>query len=187
MTATAIRRSTTSDERGRDLPPGELEAALCEHHADGFGWALACCAWDPAEAEDVLQTSYEKLLDGRARFEGRASFRTWLFGVIRLTALERRRRLRVRARALTRWLERQPPLAPSDPVGDVEVRERNARLRDALAALPARQREVLHLVFYSGLTIEAAGRVMGVALGTARTHYQRGCRSLRARLAREET
>jgi RNA polymerase sigma-70 factor (ECF subfamily) len=62
-----------------------------------------------------------------------------------------------------------------------------ARLRRELSALPARQREVLHLVFYGELSIAEAAEVMEVALGTARTHYERGKHRLRERLDVGET
>jgi RNA polymerase sigma-70 factor (ECF subfamily) len=42
-----------------------------------------------------------------------------------------------------------------------------------------RQQDVLHLVFYQGLTVEEAAHVMAVSVGAARTHYARG----KARLA----
>jgi RNA polymerase sigma-70 factor (ECF subfamily) len=48
--------------------------------------------------------------------------------------------------------------------------------------LPERQRDVLHLVFYQDLTIAQAAEVLGVALGTARVHYERGKARLRALL-----
>src|SRR2546427_2355867 len=81
------------------MSPADLTAKLEELHAAAFGWALSCCGWDRAAAEDVLQATYLKLLDGRARFDGRSTFRTFVFGVIARTAREARRRA-----ALRRWL-----------------------------------------------------------------------------------
>lgn len=69
-----------------------MDDELARLHADCYGWALACCGRRPADAREVLQAAYLKVLDGRAKFAGRSSFRTWLFGVIRRTAAEERRR-----------------------------------------------------------------------------------------------
>ncbi len=60
-------------------------------------------------------------------------------------------------------------------------------MREALSRLPARQRQVLHLVFYEELTVEQAAPVLGVSVGTARTHFDRGKRKLRTLLAPETT
>ncbi|MBT8336031.1 MAG: RNA polymerase sigma factor [Gemmatimonadetes bacterium] len=178
-----------------DLTDEELEARLVALHADSFGWALNCCGHDDAEAEDVLQTTYVKILSRRATWAERSSFRTWVFGVIRFTALERGRR----ERALARRAERAGRLDPDDLVGtvpapdeDLDVRIGAAanpqapRLREALAAVSDRQREVLHLVFYQDMTVAEAADAMGVSVGSARTHYHRGKERLRALLAVEE-
>jgi RNA polymerase sigma factor (sigma-70 family) len=163
------------------MSPDELKHELECLHPAAFGWALACCAGDRAAAEDALQTSYLKILDGRARFDGRASFRTWVFAVVRRTAAEEWRR------ATLRWLLPLRALdgaaaTRTDP-GTALVRSETTRqLLVALALLPRRQREVLHLVFYQDLTIAEAAGVLGVSLGTARTHYERGKTALRKRL-----
>src|SRR5262245_14750244 len=70
----------------------ELLALLENHHQESYGWALSCCSRNPAEAEIVLQKVYVKVLEGKARFDGKAKFKTWLFAVIRKTAADRRRR-----------------------------------------------------------------------------------------------
>ena len=49
----------------------------------------------------------------------------------------------------------------------------------ALARLSARQREVLHLVFYEGVSIAEAAEVLQIGVGSARQHYERGKRHLR--------
>lgn len=170
------------------LTVDELEERLTGLHADSYGWALSCCGWNDAEAEDVVQTTYVKVLSGQARWSGRSSFRTWLFGVVRLTALEQRRREASLARraehAVREWdTVRDPDPGPDGALLDDEVAR---RLRAALDELPDRQREVVHLVFYQGLTVAEAGDVMGVSVGSARTHYHRGKERLRTLLSREE-
>src|SRR2546427_828474 len=122
------------------MSPADLTAELEQLHAAAFGWALSCCGWDRTAAEDVLQASYLKLLDGRARFEGRSSLRTFLLGVIARTAREARRRS-----ALRRWL----PLASlvlgpeavdgrPDPAMALTRADETARLGRALRRLSTR-------------------------------------------------
>jgi RNA polymerase sigma factor (sigma-70 family) len=163
-----------------------LERRLEALHPASFGWALGCCRWDREEAEEVLQTAYLKILDGRARFDERSSFKTWLFGVIRRTAAERRRGRWLRSLAALRRLDDPPPAPVSTPEARLDAAETSRVLRAALQALPARQREVLHLVFYQDLTVEEAARLLGISVGSARTHYHRGKAALHAKLAREE-
>jgi RNA polymerase sigma factor (sigma-70 family) len=161
------------------LPTPDLEASLAALHEAGFAWARSCCQADPDLAADVLQTTYLKVLAGDARFSGRSTFRTWLFGVIRLTAIELQRR---GSRELPFEEETD---AESEAAGaDVDLirAEEHEALREALTVLPDRQREVLHLVFQQEMSIAEASGVMGVSLGSARVHYERAKKRLRALL-----
>ena len=152
----------------------ELRLQLERVHADCFGWAMACCKRDRDDAEEVLQTVYLSVLDGRARYDARSSFRTWLFGVIRRTAASERRKAWLRGLLLMREAESFARDAFVPPDSEVELESRRDGLHRALAHLAGRQREVLQLVFYHDMTVEEAASAMGVSIGSARTHYARG-------------
>ncbi len=159
-----------------------LEGQLEDLHPASFAWALGLCGRDADEARDVLQETYLKIFEGKARFEGRSSLKTWLFAVIRRTAAARRR---------SRWLRelRFVFLDVSGIADDAESAERRVlhsertqALLEALARLARRQREIIELVFYHDLTIEEAAGVIGVSVGTARMHYHRAKQRLLAEL-----
>src|SRR5882762_11602259 len=154
--ATPRNVTNLSDAAALVLDDAGLRDALEAHHVESYGWALSCCRRRPDEAENVLQLVYLKVLSGKAVFDGRSSFKTWLFAVIRKTAahefrMELLRRLR---------LSQLPKAIDAKPPGEqhgVEI-----RLKEALAKLPARQREVLQLVFYHDLSIVEAAKIMEI-------------------------
>ena len=179
------------------MESSDLHDQLEALHPDSFGWALVCCARDPDQAQTVLQAAYLKILRGKAAFQGKSSFKTWLFGVIKKTAAEQRRR-RILRRLRFVGLE---DLGGPGRLGTAEQKDQQAHAEPGgapdlgvyrgeiqrmfygeLAALPGRQRETLHLVFYQDLTLAEAAQVLGVSLGSARTHYERGKKRLKARL-----
>ena len=119
----------------------ELKAELEKLHPASFGWALNCCARNPAEAEEVLQTVYLKILQGKAVYRGESKLQTWLFAVIRKTAVSERRKQWLRT------LIALPVTTSNELESEFERSEMQQRFQQALAQLPARQRETLHLVF----------------------------------------
>ena len=143
-----------------------------------FGWAMSCCRQNRADAEEVLQIVYLKILQGKAVYRGESKLQTWLFAVIRKTAIAEYRKQLFRV------------LNPSAGTGstvnhelEFERSEMQQRFQQALAQLPARQRETLHLVFYQELSLSEAAAVMNVSVGSARRHYERGKKRLREALA----
>src|SRR3989442_7992924 len=166
----------------------ELKAELEQHHTACFGWALSCCARDHAEAEEVLQTVYLKIFEGKARYRGEASLKTWLFAVIRKTAIGEYRKRLLRNLVFIGGLDKRDDAATTEtaPVA-FEKSELQKQFRVALAKLPPRQREALHLVFYEDLSLSEAAEVMGISIGSARQHYDRGKKHLRVWLSETET
>jgi RNA polymerase sigma-70 factor (ECF subfamily) len=166
------------------LKPESVVLTLFEElkvlHTDSFGWALACCAWHRDLAEDVLQEAYLRVLDGRADFNSKSSIKTWFFAVIRRVAADtqrtqkRRSILNLRMVADTLASGRDSVTHTNPMIETLYEDETSRQLQHALMQLPQRQREVLHLVFYSGLTVEEAATTVQVTVGSARTHYHRG-------------
>jgi len=166
----------------------ELKSELEKLHSASFGWALSCCRRDTSEAEDVLQTVYLKILEGKARYRGESSLKTWLFAVIRKTAIGGYRKKMVRSMVFLGSSEKhEDGVRTADGQTRIfEKSELQEQFRVALTKLPSRQREALHLVFYEDLSLSEAASVMGISVGSARQHYERGKKHLREWLSHTE-
>ncbi len=157
--------------------PHVSRSALEAIHGQVYGWALSRCDFDHATAEDLMQQAYVELLSGSARFDNRSTLKTFVFGVVQNLARSRFRRLSTRLRLVKQYSQESNTGAAEamEPVIDDGVWR-------AVRALPARQRDIIELVFCRDLTIEQAASVMGVSTGTGRVHYDRAKKALRSRL-----
>lgn len=163
----------------------ELQIKLAELHGDSYAWAIRCCAGDHLVAEEVLQESYLKVLRKIRGFKAQASFKTWLFSIIRYTAIDY---VKAKAKRKTLRIEDQVEdlsmlQLPTDSV--LDTGQLQLIFRKALAQLSPQQKQMLHLVFYQNCSIQEAAEIMGIQLGTARTHYERGKNRLRQLLDKE--
>ena len=153
--------------------PHVSRSALEAIHDQVFGWSLSRCDFDHAAAEDLMQQAYVELLSGKARFDNKSSLKTFVFSVVQNLARSRFRRLTSRLRLVRQY---KPDVVSElvEPVDDGVWR--------AVRALPARQRDIIELVFCRDLTVEQAASVMGVSTGTGRVHYDRAKKALREKL-----
>lgn len=147
----------------------QLEQTVKTLHRDAFLWARQCCRFDDEMAKDVLQQVYLKILESKAVYGGKSSVKTWLFSVIRFTA----NGSMAQANAIL------PLLEDYDVPDEVVSSDADRSPEELIQLLPAKQRDVLLLVFYHGLTLEKAAEVMEIGLGTVRTHYDRGKKNLK--------
>lgn len=152
-----------------------LEHLLKGHHKDAFMWASHCCNYNHEEAKEVLQLTYLKVLEGKARYGERAAFKTWLFSVIRFTAID--------------YLKAQRTFEDLDGLDIVQEEPGDnpdsINYKKLLNQLPNRQQQVLLLSFYHGMTLEEIAGITELHIGTVRTHYQRGKEALRNLILKE--
>jgi RNA polymerase sigma-70 factor (ECF subfamily) len=160
-----------------DNNPHVSRTALEALHGELFGWALSRCGYDQAVAEDLMQQAYVELLSGRARFEQKSTLKTFVFGVVQNLARSRFRRHNTRLRIIDAYAaEQDEATTPQENDGNLK------QVWEAVESLPQRQRDITELVFVRDLTIEEASTVMGVSVGTGRTHYDRAKKSLAEKL-----
>jgi RNA polymerase sigma-70 factor (ECF subfamily) len=167
---------------------GEARAAAevaSRHHATLYRFSLSLARFDREEAEEIVQQTYLEVIEGRAKLLDARDPKAFLLGVARRVAASRRRRRSIWGRILRLEVGRSTTEPPAvDPESAAADGERNARVRAALGRLDGRQLELATLVFVEGMTVEEAGRALGVSVGSARTHYHRAKQKL-ARLLEE--
>jgi RNA polymerase sigma-70 factor (ECF subfamily) len=148
-----------------------------------------------AVAEEVTQEAWLGVLRGIAGFEGRSSFKNWLFTILvnraRSAGAREQRTVPVeeigpavdaaRFDRTGHWAE--PPDPWSDRVDDRLLAEgAGSLLRSALDELPARQREVVTLRDVEGLTGREVCEILGLTEGNERVILHRGRSQLRQTL-----
>jgi len=131
---------------------------------------------DRATAEDVTATAFERAYRNRSRYRPtKGSPRAWLFGIARNAALDELRR-RGRHTKLD-----------GEPIDEAASREQPNQAQSelrlvvaaALAHLEARERELVALKFFAGLSNGEIARVLGISESNAGTKLHRTVTKLR--------
>jgi RNA polymerase sigma-70 factor (ECF subfamily) len=135
-------------------------------------------------AEDIAQETFVALFRDLARYDpSRASFTTYLYGIVRNLSRERLRRDR-RFLSLEFLSGRRDRVCSTDPASILEEAELAAHVRDALKKLPIRYRELIVLCDLHGLSYADAGIATGVSTAAVRSRLHRGRLLLRRSLSR---
>ncbi len=161
------------------LPPTEsgveqFEALYRSCAGDLYSY-VASLLRDRSAAEDVTALAFERAYRRRALFDvHRGSARSWLFAIARNAALDELRR---RRRSGTLVGEIADDAAAIDH--DDELADRRLLVRDGLASLEPRDREVVLLKFVGRLSNGELARVLGCSETAAGTRLHRAIERLR--------
>jgi RNA polymerase sigma factor (sigma-70 family) len=131
---------------------------------------------DRAAAEDVTALAFERAYTKRRRFDSRkGSRRAWLFGIARNAALDELRRRKRSAELATEPADE----SATEPADEADLTVRRQALRQGIAALAARERELIGLKFFAGLSNAEIAEVTGVSPTNAGTRLHRAVEKLR--------
>lgn len=141
-------------------------------------------AREPADAEDLLQRTFLKVIEGLPRYEDRGlPFAAWIFRIARNTVIDHGRGRREQS---TLDDAREQPDAGRGPAELAEVSADQEAVRAALLLLTPEQRDVIEYRFFAGLTHGEIGALMGKREGSVRGLQFRALETLRATLVTDE-
>lgn len=169
---------TVRNASGQGEPP---EACFRRHSARIVRWATAL-GRTHADALDVAQEVFLRLLRSAPAFANDTAARGWLRTTTCRIAIDRWRRERTRGAAERRAAVSPVIVAPDD---ELIVAERRARLSAALGRLSEAQRAVVIAKLIDGLTFAEIAGELEVAPSTAKTHFVRGMDGLRRLLSED--
>lgn len=166
---------------------------LVQRYGDSVLGYLYHMTGDRDQAEDLFQETFKKVHEKGHTFRGE-HFKSWLFTIATRTAIDAgRRRKRQTTISLDQGtdcdLQDGPTLAAAtaaqdapDPADEVVREEQKAQVRQAIEALPVKQRATLILTYYQQLSYREVARVLGCSIGTVKTQMSRALGTLARRL-----
>jgi RNA polymerase sigma-70 factor (ECF subfamily) len=163
----------------------EALGALYDRHGRLLFGVLRALVPTTDAAEEVVQDAFHSVWRNASSYAvARGSVRTWLVAIARNAAIDW---LRTKGTRTARERSLDDVAAMSDPSAE-QLLERlalRAHVRDALAALPPEQREVVVLAFYGGLTQTEIASRTGAPLGTVKSRARLAMGQLRRALVEE--
>jgi len=186
--ANSMTLSLTDDELARAAASGDLvafEELVARYNEPLFKVALRFFN-DYDEASDILQQVLYKAYVGLPKVTGHLAVRPWLFKIARnvcLDTVKHRRR-----HPSTRFTEMEASVAGwHDQLEDdlplpeeiMTRRETQVLVREAIAQLPVRYRQVVALRSATDLTFGEIGAALGMPENTVKTYYHRAKNQLR--------
>ncbi|MBV9545294.1 MAG: sigma-70 family RNA polymerase sigma factor [Chloroflexi bacterium] len=139
---------------------------------------------NPADAADMTQESFVRLLRSIGTYRGETKFTTWLYRLVTNICLDGLRRRGRPVESLDESVGSDEGQSASERLADddrwtnpqeeVELRESATEVRLALEQLPPAQRLALTLHYFQDTRYEDIAEIMGLPLNTVKSHIRRG-------------
>ena len=172
--------SPTDENLMEQVAAGDLEAfgELVRRHQDS-AWRIAYhYLGNRAEAEDMAQEAFLKILDAAPRYRHTAQFSTYLYRVIANLCMDYHRKKR------PQYVEKMPTQRSraDQPDARLDSAERDRAIQEALEELPSRQRMAVVMCYFEDLTLADIADAMDTTYKAVERLLARGRKSLGSRL-----
>jgi RNA polymerase sigma-70 factor (ECF subfamily) len=140
---------------------------------------------ETALADELLQETFWQVWRQADKFRGEGAAAAWLYRIARNKSLDQLRRRQVRPQPVDTANEEaeaavweQLPAAEPEVEQTIERRQDSASVRQALAQIPAEQRNCLELAYFEGMSQRQIAAHTNTPLGTVKTRLQMGLEKL---------
>jgi len=160
-----------------------LGALFDRYHARIHRFLGRLSGTDRRDLDDLVQATFLEVRRSAARFGGRASVKTWIFGIA-VNVVRHHVRGEMRRRAMNQRFAELPAGLAAAPDTDAEQRQLLARVAAALAELPHDLKVALVMCDLEDIPGAEAARVLGVREGTLWRRLHEARKRLRAAVKR---
>ena len=158
-------------------------AEIIREYRDGLILYINSFVSNITEAEDLAEDAFIKLVTKRPRYNGKASFRTWLYTIGGNLA---RDYLRKAARRGILPIE-DYEMTPDELELEILVinNERDIALHRSMGKLKPEYRQILWLVYFEGMSMKDASAVIGIKTHAAENLTYKARQALKAQLEKD--
>ena len=153
-------------QRARDGSDAAFSRLVADHQQAVRAF-LRRLAANPADADDLAQEAFVTAWSNLHKLRDDVSFRTFVCGIAYRKALNDRRRFNRSATRDTQWHD----LTPQEAATSAEAR---VGVQAALQTLPIDVRAAVSLCVAGDYSHSEAAEILGLPLGTIKTHIQKG-------------
>jgi RNA polymerase sigma-70 factor, ECF subfamily len=174
-------KETTDEQLMQAVAAGNLDAFTeLVLRYQSLAWKMAYrFLGDAMEAEDLAQETFLKILEAASRYRPTATFRTYFYRILTHLCIDRTRKQQFTS--IDDIPEASDPSLNHDE--SLIEKERQARVRTALEALPPNQKAAMILRHYEGLSYTEISQILGVTPKAVEGLIRRAGASLQARLS----
>ncbi len=143
-----------------------------------------------AQADDIFQTVFMRVIKNRKRYKPKAKFSTWLFTIVRSVCIDTMRKNQRRNETRSIESEESPNvcyIACSNPTPFEfsAEREMNSAIESCIHSLPDEQREIILLREMTSMTFDEIGERLGCSGNTAKSRMHYALLALRRQLVEQ--
>jgi RNA polymerase sigma-70 factor (ECF subfamily) len=161
-----------------DVKEGKVEkmAVLFEkYHVSLFNFFMRLTG-NRNISEDLVQDVFMRMLKYRSTYQGRSKFTLWMYQIARNAHIDFLRKKKNTLPLDEQWSE--PITSEASPAEKLEGGQEIQLMRQALAQLPLKKREVLILSRYQNLKYKEIAELMDCHIGTVKAHVHRAIKEL---------